>query len=376
MSIDIIMNIVIALVMFSLLVAFHEFGHFAVAKLSGIKVNKFAIGMGPVIFKFNKGETEYSLRLFPVGGFCAMEGEDDASDDKRAFRNKPVGYRMGVVLAGPVMNLILGFILSAITVGFISDIVKTNTVREFYPGATSVQTGLQVGDEILSMDGMHIFTTSDISYKFQNSKDGVFDVVVKRDGKKVKLEDVKFYREYYYIIEEANEEYPEDHYVYFDTKEEYTGDAELMTAETNADFRVMRVENKNILNVADYAFRDTMSTARLIWISLIDIIKGKYGLNDLSGPVGIVSAIGTVKAYGLESLMSLIIMITVNLGIFNLLPLPALDGGRLVFLIVEAIRRKPVPPEKEGMVHFVGIALLMLLMVVVTIGDISKIFNR
>lgn len=370
------MNIIIALIMFSILVAIHEFGHFALAKLSGIKVNKFAIGMGPVLFKFNKGETEYSLRLFPVGGFCAMEGEDDASEDKRAFRNQPVKNRIGVVLAGPVMNLILGLVLSVVTAGFVSDIIKTNTIREFYPGASSEQCGLQTGDEIISLNGTHIFTTSDISFKFANSQDGVFDVVVKRNGEKIKLDDVKFYREYYYIIEDADEENPEEHYVFFDTKEEYTGDKELQTAETNVDFKVKRVEKKNFINVLSYSFRDFLSTARLIWISFIDLVRGQYGINDLSGPVGIVSAIGTVREYGLESLMSFINMITINLGIFNLLPLPALDGGRLVFLIIEGIRKKPVPPEKEGMVHFIGIACLMLLMVIVTVSDVSKIFNR
>lgn len=370
------MNIIIALVMFGVLVAIHEFGHFAVAKLSGIKVNKFAIGMGPVLFRFNKGETEYSLRLFPVGGYCAMEGEDDASDDKRAFRNKPVKNRIGVVVAGPIMNLILGLVLSLVTAGFISEVIKTNTIREFYPGAMSEQSGLQAGDEIISIDGTHIFTTSDISYKFANSEDGVFDVVVKRDGSRVRLDDVKFYREYYYYIEGPTDEIPYEHYVTFDTKEEYTGDQELKTAETNVDFKVCKVEKKNFANVFSYAFRDSLSTARLIWISFIDLVRGQYGLNDLSGPVGIVSAIGTVRTYGLESLMSLITMITINLGIFNLLPLPALDGGRLVFLIIEGIRKKPVPPEKEGMVHFIGIACLMLLMVIVTVSDITKLFGK
>ncbi|MCQ2465042.1 MAG: site-2 protease family protein [Oscillospiraceae bacterium] len=371
-----IVNIIIALLMFSFLVAFHEFGHFAVAKLSGIKVNKFAIGMGPVIFKFTRGETEYSLRLLPVGGFCAMEGEDDTSEDARAFRNKPVRFRIATVLAGPVMNLILGFLIAVVTAGFLTEVIPTTTVREFLSGSSSQATGLQAGDEIISMDGMHIFTTSDISYKFSNSKDGVFDLVVKRNGVKTELKNVKFYREYYYYIEEATDEIPYEHYVKFDTKEEYTGDRELKKAEENADFKVYRVENKNFFNVVSYGFRDTLSTARLIWISFIDLVRGQYGLNDLSGPVGIVSAIGTVRAYGIESLMSLIMMISVNLGIFNLLPLPALDGGRLVFLIIEGIRRKPVPAEKEGMVHFIGIACLMLLMVVITIGDISKIFNK
>ncbi len=370
------MNIIIALVMFGILVAIHEFGHFAVAKLSGIKVNKFAIGMGPVIFKFTKGETEYSLRLFPVGGYCAMEGEDESSDDSRAFRNKPVKNRIGVVIAGPVMNLILGFVLSFVTVGFFSDIIKTNTVREFYPNAMSEQTGLMAGDEIISMDGTRIFTTSDISYKFTNSKDGVFDLVVKRDGKKIKLNDVKFYREYYYYIEGPTDEIPYEHYVTFDTREEYTGDEKLEVAETNVDFKVFKEEKKTFINMVSYAVRDSLSTARLIWMSFIDLIRGKYGLNDLSGPVGIVTAIGTVRTYGLESLMNLIVMITINLGIFNLLPLPALDGGRLVFLIIEGIRKKPVPPEKEGMVHLIGMACFIILMGVITVSDILKLTGK
>lgn len=370
------MNIIIALVMFGILVAIHEFGHFAVAKLSGIKVNKFAIGMGPVIFKFTKGETEYSLRLFPVGGYCAMEGEDESSDDSRAFRNKPVKSRIGVVIAGPVMNLILGFVLSFVTVGFFSDIIKTNTVREFYPNAMSEQTGLMAGDEIISMDGTRIFTTSDISYKFTNSKDGVFDLVVKRDGKKIKLNDVKFYREYYYYIEGPTDEIPYEHYVTFDTREEYTGDEKLEVAETNVDFKVFKEEKKTFINMVSYAVRDSLSTARLIWMSFIDLIRGKYGLNDLSGPVGIVTAIGTVRTYGMESLMNLIVMITINLGIFNLLPLPALDGGRLVFLIIEGIRKKPVPPEKEGMVHLIGMACFIILMGVITVSDILKLTGK
>ena len=370
------MNIIIALVMFGILVAIHEFGHFAVAKLSGIKVNKFAIGMGPVIFKFTKGETEYSLRLFPVGGYCAMEGEDESSDDSRAFRSKPVKNRIGVVIAGPVMNLILGFVLSFVTVGFFSDIIKTNTVREFYPNAMSEQTGLMAGDEIISMDGTRIFTTSDISYKFTNSKDGVFDLVVKRDGKKIKLNDVKFYREYYYYIEGPTDEIPYEHYVTFDTREEYTGDEKLEVAETNVDFKVFKEEKKTFINMVSYAVRDSLSTARLIWMSFIDLIRGKYGLNDLSGPVGIVTAIGTVRTYGMESLMNLIVMITINLGIFNLLPLPALDGGRLVFLIIEGIRKKPVPPEKEGMVHLIGMACFIILMGVITVSDILKLTGK
>ncbi len=365
------MNIIIALIVFGILVAIHEFGHFAVAKLSGIRVNKFAIGMGPRIVKFTKGETEYSLRLFPVGGFCAMEGEDEHSDDPRAFHNKPIINRIGVVVAGAIMNIILGFIV-AIIMTSVADKIPTNTIVKFEENAMSEQTGLRTGDEIIKMDNMRIFTNQDIAYKLNNTADGVFDLVVKRDGKKVNLNDVKFYDSYYYYVEKKAGE--KDKYITFETKEEYTGTEELELAESRYDFFVDAEKDKTITSVIDYSFRNTLTLARLIWISLIDLVTGQYGLNDLSGPVGIVSAIGDVRAYGIESLLQLVAMITINLGIFNLLPLPALDGGRLVFLIIEAIRKKPIPPEKEGMVHFIGLALLMLLMIVVTINDVKNLF--
>lgn len=367
MQISVLINILIALVVFGLLVAIHEFGHFAVAKLSGIRVNKFAIGMGPKLLKFTKGETEYSLRLFPIGGFCAMEGEDGQSDDERAFHKKPVLSRIAVVAAGAIMNIILGFII-AIVITCIMEKIPTNTVAKFDENAMSEQCGLQVGDQILKMNGTVIFTSQDIMYELSQTKDGIFDVVVKRDGKKVDLGKVTFYDSYYYYVDKENNQY-----VKFETKEEYTGDEELKLAEDRFDFYVSSYKSKNVGNVLSYSARYTVTLARLIWKSLIDLITRQYGLNDLSGPVGIVSAIGEVRTYGFESLLQLVALISINLGIFNLLPLPALDGGRLVFLIIEGIRRKPVPPEKEGMVHFVGMALLMLLMVVITISDIRKL---
>ncbi len=364
-----IVNIILAIVILGVLVTIHEFGHFSVAKLSGIKVNKFAIGMGPRIFKFTKGDTEYSLRLFPIGGFCAMEGEDDDSKDSGAFRNKPVLNRIGVIAAGPIMNIILGFVVAIVMTCTSSNILSCR-ISEFGLNSTSDKTGLQVGDEIVKMDGTRIFTTSDLSYKLSKTQDGVFDVVVKRDGEKVLLNDVKFYSSYYYRV--ATDENGKEYYEKFATKEEYTGSDELKTAETNIDFHVS-TEKKTVINVVDNSFRTTLSLSRFIWMSLVDLIRGQYKINDLSGPVGIVQVVGTVRAYGISELLYLVCMLTLNLGIFNLLPLPALDGGRLIFLIIEAIRKKPVPAEKEGMVHFVGMALLMILMIVVTISDIKKL---
>ncbi len=350
-------KILIALIVFGVIIAIHEFGHFIVAKLCGIRVNKFAIGMGPVILKKQGKETEYSLRLLPVGGFCAMEGEDDSSDDPRAFSKKNVPKRMAVVVAGAVMNLVLGFVL-ILTQTLLYQKVVTTTIAGFSYAedaetgertstSTSEACGLQVGDTIISIDGMRIFSDTDLSYKLQNTENDKMTVVVKRGGERVTLENVTFYN---------------------------------TATEGRLDFYV-KAEDCNFLNVIRYSTLNTISTGRLIWASLIDLVTGKYGFHDLSGPVGIINTIGTAVSMGetiresLISLLSLASFITINVGIFNLLPLPALDGGRLLFLLVEAIRRKPLNPEHEGMVHFIGLALLMLLMVAVTFQDILKMIQ-
>lgn len=345
------MKIIFALLIFEVIILIHEFGHFIVAKKCGVKVNEFAIGMGPALFKKQKGETLYAIRLFPIGGYCAMEGEDSDSSDERAFGKKSVPKKMAIVVAGIIMNLILGIILLIIYTSMSASITST-TVSKFEENARSHQTGLEVGDKIISINGMRIFTDMDISYQFQNDEDAVFDMTVIRNGEKVKLEGVTF-----------------------------DSDEKSM----HIDFFVKPVE-ANVGTVLSQSFRQAVTDARLIYISLGDLITGKYSIKDLSGPVGIVDVIGDVidsetdeekgiDWYALaEQMLSLGAFITINIGLFNLLPLPALDGGRLVFLIIEAIRKKPVPPEKEGMVHFIGLAALMLLMIVVTVSDITKIF--
>jgi regulator of sigma E protease len=347
-----VLSIVFAIVIFELIIVIHEFGHFIMAKKNGVKVNEFAIGMGPAIFKRQKGETLYALRIFPIGGYCAMEGEDSESTDGRAFCNKSPLRKISIVVAGIVMNILLGFILTVINTS-ISGPITSTTVSSFYDNALSHQTGLEQGDKIVSVNGMRIFTATDISYQFQNDEDGVFDMVVKRDGKKVELENVKFVTE---------------------------------SGSLHIDFTVKPIA-LNPLTVISESAKSTVTYSRLIYISLFDMIRGKYSLNDLSGPVGIVEQIDDVidsqtsAETGIDwySLAQNMLMmggfISINIGLFNLLPLPALDGGRLIFLIVELIRRKPVNPEHEGMVHFVGLALLMLLMIVVTVSDITKIFS-
>ena len=346
------MKIIIAILIFELIIVIHELGHFIVAKLCGVKVNEFAIGMGPAIIKKKKGETLYAWRALPIGGYCAMEGEDSKSDDERSFNKKSVPKRMAIVLAGIVMNLLLGFILLIIYTAITAPITSTTVSKFEKEDVTSHVTGLELGDEIVSINGMHIFTDMDMSYQFQNDEDGVFEMEVIRNGEKVKLDNVKF---------------------------------DLNDKKLHIDFYVQPIE-ANFFTVTSYAFRHTVTDGRLIYITLVDMIRGKYKLSDLSGPVGIVNVIGDViesetsEESGIdwrgliEQMLSLASFITINIGLFNLLPLPALDGGRLIFLIIEAIRRKPVPPEKEGMVHLIGMAALLLLMLVVTVSDIIKLF--
>lgn len=351
------MAIVIAILVFCVIIILHEFGHFFAAKLCGIYVKEFAFGMGPVILRKKGRETEYVIRALPIGGSCSFEGEDggyeegdiDPDSNPRAFNRKPVWQRMIVILAGPLMNLILGYIVVVISLCSSSAIPST-TIVEFYDQSVS-DNYLMKDDEILSVDGLPIFSVSDVTYKLQSSDrkndEGnlVFDFTVRRNGEKITIKDVEF-------MTSQNEDGTNG--IYF-------------------DFYVYTLE-KNFKNVVVEGFRESCSTARIIIMTLADMLRGKYGLNDLSGPIGVGAVISeAVREYTFSDFMSTFSFIAINIGVANLLPIPALDGARFVFLIVEAIRRKPVKPEVEGMVHFVGFALLMLLMVVVTFNDIVKL---
>lgn len=346
-----VLSIVFALLIFEMIIVIHEFGHFIMAKKNGVRVNEFAIGMGPAIFKRQKGETLYALRAFPIGGYCAMEGEDDESDDGKAFCNKSPLRKISIVIAGIVMNILLGFIMLIVNT-CISDGITSTTVAKFYEGASSERTGLSEGDKIVSVNGMRIFSAIDLQYQLQNDADGVFDMTVKRGGEKTELSGVTF-----------------------DTDENAI----------HIDFMVKGVK-VNPLTAVTNAARETVSYSRLIYISLFDMVTGKYSLKDLSGPVGIVEQIDevidshTAEETGIDwrslaqNMLSMGGFISINIGLFNLLPLPALDGGRLIFLLIELVRRKPVNPKYEGMVHFAGLALLMALMIAVTVSDVTKIF--
>lgn len=350
-------SIIITILVFCIIILLHEFGHFIAAKACGIYVKEFALGMGPAIFRKKGKETEYVIRAFPVGGFCSFEEDLDSDENMapaenanpRAFNRKPVWQRMIVVLAGPLMNLILGYIVVVISL-CASPAMASTTIADFREQSVS-NSSLMVNDEILSVDGLPIFSTSDITYKLQSSDrknaEGnlVFDFVVRRNGEKITLKDVEF-------MTTANEDGTNG--VYF-------------------DFYVYRLE-KNFVNIVAEGFRESASTARIVLMTLFDMLTGKYGINDLSGPIGVGTVITeAVSHYTIAELLSIISLISINVGIFNLIPIPALDGCRFIFLFIELIRRKPVKPQVEGAVHFVGFALLFVLMAVVTFNDIFKL---
>lgn len=342
-----VISIISAVLIFCVIVVVHEFGHFIVARKCGIDVQEFAIGMGPVIFKKQGKHTLFTIRLLPLGGFCSM-GEDEESDNENSFRNKSVWRRIAVIAAGAIMNLILGFILSLI-IFLVAGKVTTTIIAEIVPGSGCETAGMAVGDRITKVNGLHIFTANDIIYELRNDEDGVLDFVVERDGENLTFNGVKFGL----------------------TVDEETGERVL-----NYDFKVY-MKNMTAAELLPAAANKFMYYSRLILMSLRDLISGKYGLNNLQGPVGIVTVISESaqeSGFDIGYLLDIAMLISVNVGIFNLLPLPALDGGRLVFLIIEAIRRKPIKAETEGMVHFAGFALLMLLMIIVTFNDVKNIF--
>lgn len=342
--------ILFALLFFGVIIMIHECGHFACAKLFKVKVNEFSLGMGPALFKRKKGDTLYAVRLFPIGGYVAMEGEDDASEDDRAFNKKPVWQKMIIVVAGALMNLILGFILMVLLLTTSTDLIGTNTIKEFYPDAVSSQYGLQAGDRFVEIDGHHVWSEPDLSFLMSRSQDGVFDFVVERDGEKVTLNDVHF------------------------ATEQQNGITLIQY-----DFIIIG-EQPGFLNIVKNAFTQSASIVRMVWLSVFDLVTGRYGMSELAGPVGTVDIIADVTAQAVSSgsltnLLTIMAFITINVGVANLLPLPALDGGRFLFLAVEAVRRKPVNPKYEGYVHAAGLALLLLLMVVVTYNDIARIVH-
>ncbi len=344
----------VAIFFFGLLIFFHELGHFIFARIFGVKVNEFAMGMGPAIFKFKKKDTTYALRVFPIGGYCAMEGEDSESEDEGAFCNKKAWQRFIIVAAGGVVNIIMGIIIVMIMLGTSNDLIGTPKIHSFTEDAVSNTQGLQKDDELYKINGRKVYSDYDVSYFMSTDDDGVFDLVVKRNGEKVNLNGIKFKTE----------------------ETEINGEKRLIIV---YDFIIVGVE-PSFKTVIPNGIKTSISYARLVYVSLFDLITGKYHVSDLSGPIGTVNYIAdaaseSVKDTDFTFLYVLLALIAINIGLFNLLPLPALDGGRLLFILIEMIARKPVPRKFEGWVHAVGMVLLLALMAFVSFSDIWKLIK-
>lgn len=343
------MRIIIALFIFSFIILFHELGHFLFAKKNGICVEEFCLGLGPTLIGKQIGETFYSLKLLPFGGACMMKGEDEESTDSRAFGNKSVLARISVVFGGPLFNFILAFVLSIILIGLVgSDVAVLSDVET---GSPAYEAGLRKGDQITKIDGSRVHNFREISYYLllENSSDP-FSLEYKRD--------------------------------------DGTKETAMVTPKLDEDTGNYRIGIKssgyqrlNPIQTVQYSFYEVRCQIKVTLLSLKQLVLGKIGLNNISGPVGIVSVIGDTysqaKTYGflviLESMLNLTILLSANLGVMNLLPLPALDGGRLVFLIIEGIRGKAINPDREGQIHYIGLLLLLGLMLVVMIKDIRTL---
>jgi regulator of sigma E protease len=350
-----VVYVLIAILLFGLLVVVHELGHFTVAKLCGVKVEEFAVGMGPVLFQRQKGETMYSLRLVPFGGFCAMAGEDEESDEPRAFTNQAAWKRALILIAGSFMNFVMGLvivlILYASAAAFRAPVIADFREDCPYQG----EDALMVGDRFYSIDGHRIYQYQDVT-DFLSQGDGVYDIVVIRDGKKVKLSDFEF------------------------VPIQYEGESGLLYGfYTGYEEATLSVKLR-------YSWNTTMEFGRWVWMGLRELVQGEVGVSDMSGPVGIVemmaetgeSAASTADA--LYRIFYLGAFIAVNLALMNMLPIPALDGGRVFLLIVtwiiESITRKKLNPKYEGYIHAAGMVLLLLLMAVVMFNDIFRIVTK
>ena len=344
------MGIILALLLFSFIVFFHEFGHFLLAKLNGIDVEEFAIGMGPAIFSKEYKGTKYAIRIFPIGGYCAMGEDDEATDSPGNFNNKSVWARISVIAAGAVFNFILAFIMSVIIVGMTG--YDSPVIGEVDTGFPAAEAGMLPGDKIVKMNDEKIKIFREITMYNQFHQDEETEITFVRDGEKHTVT----------ITQMMDEELG---YARFGFTSAGYQKANLFTAMQYGAYEV------------GFWIETTLDSLRML-------ITGQVGADQLSGPVGIVDVVGDTyeqtKAYGfltvVANMLSLAILLSANLGVMNLLPLPALDGGRLVFLFVEAIRGKRVPPEKEGYVHGLGMLLLLALMVFVLYNDIVRIFIK
>ncbi len=343
------MKFIIAIILFSVIILFHEWGHFLLAKKNGIRVNEFCLGLGPTIVGFTKGETKYSIKLFPFGGACMMEGEDGESNDSRSFNSKSPLARISVVAAGPLFNFLMAFIFSAILIGchgymqpVISDVME---------GYAAEEAGMQAGDKIVKMGHKNIHFSQEISGYTMFHPGETIEVTYERDGQIYETVLVPKY-------DEEQGRYLVGIY----------GASEYTKAGAPGTLKYGAMEMK-------YWIWYTVNSLKML-------VTGQVSVNDMAGPVGIVTTVADVYDQSLAdgayyvflNLLNIAILLSANLGVMNLLPIPALDGGRLVFLVIELIRGKKVNPNREGMVHFIGLMCLLAFMILIMMNDVRKLF--
>ena len=344
-----LVTILVAVLVFGFLIFIHEFGHYITARLFHVSITEFSIGMGPRLVWYDSKKTgiRYSLAMFPIGGYVAMTGEMEETDDPNAFDKKPAWQRFIVTAAGAFINLVAGLLIMTIFAASASVPLGTTVVADFPETeyeVSSADFGLEVGDEVLKIDGKRVRFPDELSYEIMRRGNKPIDILVLRDGEEVLLPDVTFP-----VLEEQGQSFG------------------MM------DFRVYGKE-KTFGGTISYAFSKSVLTVRMVWESLFDLITGRYSFGAVSGPVGISGALGDAASAGIAPLLSLVALISINLGVMNLLPLPALDGGRLLTLLIEMVTRKKLPTKVEGMINAIGLVLLLGLSFVILIKDIVQIF--
>ena len=335
----------------------HELGHFAAAKLFGVRVNEFSICMGPAIWKKTVGETTYAIRCIPIGGYCAMEGEDETSEDPRAFTAAKAWKRAIILIAGSVMNFVTGLIILVIMYSAVAGF-NTSKIVDFYPECPlHSDEGLLVGDEIYKIDGHRIYQYSNVGTYLSRNTTGVYDLEIKRDGKLLKLNDFPMEKSAY-LNQNGETVYMYGLYFGF--------------------------EEKTVGSVLKNAWYSGIDFVRMVWMSLGDLVRGMISIDDMSGPVGIVSVIaqtGEASATTADAAINIAYLgafIAVNLAVMNMLPIPALDGGRVFFLLVtwavEKLIRRKIDPKYEAYIHAAGMILLLAFIAFVTFKDIWRLF--
>ncbi|MBR3786484.1 MAG: RIP metalloprotease RseP [Firmicutes bacterium] len=332
------MTAVYAIVLFVLLIFPHELGHFIVAKAVGVKVNEFAFGMGPALLQKQGEETLYSIRLIPIGGYCAMEGENEESDNPRSFNNKPGWAKISVLAAGAAMNMVIAVMVLSIALGVIG--ITTTTLEAVEENSPAYTAGIEAGDEIIAINEKAVSSWSDVSAYISETPESV-DVTVLRDGKELEMTGV------------VPEQSKDGRYVIGITSKVTHGP----------------------LAAIGGGLRSTWNMTMMMFQSLKMLITGDVPASDIAGPVGIVTMVSDTTSHGWEYFASLVALMSINLAIINLLPLPALDGGRILFVFIRKITGKMISDDLEGKIHMIGMLLLFALMIFATWNDIMRLFT-